>query len=298
MLLRHDSGAVSVVECTYEARRDPDPFPETLVEIEGPRGSIVVDAGCRMTLTSDGKASESDIGAPLLSWTSHPWHVSQEGALGACRHFLDCLQRGVPAETSGADNLRSYALVDAAYRAAAEARRRSHRNVGAGAQHEPFRQRAGGRSARRWTSRASIAKSEAAARFRHHRRLRTGRRRHCRIPPARSPRMPRCRSSWSPDCLRFDVLTPADQATDRASVALRDLSRPRGLRPASGFGSYQTFEPAHARPGAAARPSRPTRSRRTPRRRRDMTVARTELLDAVRHGRSRLPKRRLLTPAR
>ena len=120
MLLRHESGGVSVVECTYEARRSPDPFPETLVEIEGPRGSIVVDTGCRMTLTSDGKTSETDIGAPLLSWTSHPWHVSQEGALGACRHFLDCLQRGVAAETSGADNLRSYALVDAAYRAAAE----------------------------------------------------------------------------------------------------------------------------------------------------------------------------------
>ena len=122
MLLRHESGAVSVVECTYEARRADDWFPETLLEIEGPRGSIIVTAGCRMKVTSDGKASESDIGAPLLSWTSHPWHVSQEGAIGACRHFLDCLQRGVPAETRGEDNLRTYALVDAAYRAAAEHR--------------------------------------------------------------------------------------------------------------------------------------------------------------------------------
>jgi predicted dehydrogenase len=122
MMLRHENGAVSVVEVTYEARRADDPFPETLMEIEGPRGSIVVTAGTRMKLTSDGVATESDIGAPLLSWTSHPWHVSQEGAMGACRHFLDCLQRGVPAETRGEDNLRTYALVDAAYRAAAEHR--------------------------------------------------------------------------------------------------------------------------------------------------------------------------------
>jgi predicted dehydrogenase len=122
MMLRHESGAVSLVECTYEARRTDDPFPETLLEIEGPRGSIVVSRGCRMTLTSDGKASEHDIGAPLLSWTSHPWHVSQEGAIGACRHFLDCLRRGVPAETRGDDNLKTYALVDAAYKAAAEQR--------------------------------------------------------------------------------------------------------------------------------------------------------------------------------
>lgn len=122
MLLRHESGAVSTVEVTYEARRADDAFPETLMEIEGPRGSIVVTAGCRMKLTSDGEATEHDIGAPLLSWTSHPWHVSQEGAMGACRHFLDCLQRGVPAETRGEDNLRTFALVDAAYRAATEHR--------------------------------------------------------------------------------------------------------------------------------------------------------------------------------
>ena len=122
MLLRHESGAVSVVEVTYEARQADDYFPETLMEIEGPRGSIIVTAGCKMKVASDGEVSERDIGAPLLSWTSHPWHVSQEGAMGACRHFLDCLQRGVPAETRGEDNLRTYALVDAAYRAADEHR--------------------------------------------------------------------------------------------------------------------------------------------------------------------------------
>jgi predicted dehydrogenase len=118
MMLRHEAGAVSIVECTYESRLQPDPFPETLLEIEGNRGSIVVDTGCRMRLTSDGRLHEEQIGAPLLEWTSHPWHVSQEGALGACAHFLDCLQRGVPAETSGEDNLKTFALVDAAYRAA------------------------------------------------------------------------------------------------------------------------------------------------------------------------------------
>lgn len=122
MLLRHESGSVSVVECTYEARRIPDPFPETLLEIEGPQGSVVVDAGCRMTVTSNGKQYEEQIGSPLRQWTAHPWHVSQEGAFGACRHFLHCLQKGVPAETSGEDNLRTFALVEAAYRAAEEGR--------------------------------------------------------------------------------------------------------------------------------------------------------------------------------
>ncbi|UDL88751.1 Gfo/Idh/MocA family oxidoreductase [Mesorhizobium sp. PAMC28654] len=120
MILRHRSGAVSVVECTYEARRDPDPFPETLVEIEGENGSIIVLPGSRMRVISNGTTTEEDIGSPLRSWTSNPWHVAQEGAFVACRHFLDCLQRGLPAETSGRDNLKTYALVDAAYRGATE----------------------------------------------------------------------------------------------------------------------------------------------------------------------------------
>src|SRR3954465_14691945 len=72
-----------------------------------------------MTLVRDGHTSRHEIGSPLLGWTSHPWHVAQEGAFGACSHFLDCVQRGVPAETSGEDNLKTFALVDAAYEAAA-----------------------------------------------------------------------------------------------------------------------------------------------------------------------------------
>jgi D-apiose dehydrogenase len=119
MMLRHTSGSVSLVECTYQSQRDPDPFPETLLEIEGPTGTLQVHPGCRMTVTKAGQTRSADISAPLLPWTTHPWHVSQEGAYAACAHFLDCLQRGVPAATSGQDNLKTFALVDAAYRAAA-----------------------------------------------------------------------------------------------------------------------------------------------------------------------------------
>ncbi len=122
MLLRHESGAVSVVECTYGARRQPDPFPETMVEIEGETGALVMAPGCRLTVTSGGLSWTEDAGAPLLSWTERPWHVSQEGVLGACRHFLGAFRAGTVPETTAADNLATYALVEAAYAAAAEAR--------------------------------------------------------------------------------------------------------------------------------------------------------------------------------
>jgi len=122
MMLRHVSGAVSIVECTYESRKQPDVFPETLLEIEGDRGAIVVKPGLVMEVTSEGRLTTSDIGAPLLPWTSKPWHVAQESVRTTCAHMLASVRARRDAETSGVDNLKTFALVEAAYEAAASGR--------------------------------------------------------------------------------------------------------------------------------------------------------------------------------
>ena len=119
MLLRHVSGAVSLVEVTYEARTLPDHFPETTLTIEGPRGAIIVPPGLVMHVTSDGATTTYDIGAPLLPWTSKPWHVAQESVVKTCAHLLAAVRAGREADVSGADNLKTFALVEAAYAAAA-----------------------------------------------------------------------------------------------------------------------------------------------------------------------------------
>lgn len=115
MLLRHMSGAVSVVETTYESRRIPDSFPSTLLEIEGDEGSIILGHGDQMTVTSNGVATTETVGSPLLSWTSQPWHGSQESVLHTNAHFLERFQKNKAPETSGRDNLKTFALVEAAY---------------------------------------------------------------------------------------------------------------------------------------------------------------------------------------
>jgi D-apiose dehydrogenase len=119
IMMRHKSGAVSVVESTYEAKRGADPFPETLLEIEGPLGSVIVSKGETMTVTTQGLSFEESIGSPLLSWTTRPWHVSQEAVRNTNSHMLKALRAGKPADTSGEDNLKTYALVEAAYESAA-----------------------------------------------------------------------------------------------------------------------------------------------------------------------------------
>ena len=122
MMLRHRSGATSIVDCSYSSQISPEPFPQTLVHIEGTRGSVQLHLGYRMSVLSDGVTREEMVDSPLLSWTSQPWHTAQESVLNTQRHWVECLRTGRTPQTSGADNLRTYALVDAAYRSAAERR--------------------------------------------------------------------------------------------------------------------------------------------------------------------------------
>jgi predicted dehydrogenase len=115
MLCRHTSGAVSVVECTYESKKLPDPFPETLLEIEGPRGVVVTKPGYRMEVTVNGKMTDSEIEIPMLHWAKRPWHMIEESVYKTCAHIFAALKAGRDADTSGRDNLKTYAICEAAY---------------------------------------------------------------------------------------------------------------------------------------------------------------------------------------
>jgi len=122
MMLRHRSGATSIVDCSYSSNVLPDPFPQTFVHIEGSRGSVRLVDGFHMLVNSDDVMRHETVRNPLLPWTSEPWHTAQESVLTTQRHWVACLRTGRTPETSGEDNLRTYALVDAAYQSAAERR--------------------------------------------------------------------------------------------------------------------------------------------------------------------------------
>ncbi len=117
VMLRHTSGAVSTVECTYQAKRLPDPFPETLLEVEGEDGAIVTRIGNRIEVTSNGKMHEIDADPIVHPWAERPWHVAQDSVLALNRHMLQAVLAGRPAATSAEDNFKTFALVEAAYAA-------------------------------------------------------------------------------------------------------------------------------------------------------------------------------------
>ncbi len=122
MVLRHAGGAVSVVEHTYEARRLPDPFPETALTIEGERGAVVLRPGGTIEITSGGELRTEEAVEPLRPWMEERWRVAQQSVPATCRHLLESFRRGVPAATSADDNLKTFALAEAAYESAATGR--------------------------------------------------------------------------------------------------------------------------------------------------------------------------------
>ncbi|WP_137934163.1 Gfo/Idh/MocA family protein [Mesorhizobium comanense] len=119
MLMDHQSGATSVVDCSYATKLAVEPFPETLVEIDGNDGTIRLAQGYRLTVTGRNGTTVRDVSPPLLPWASRPWHNIQESVLAIQKHWVGCLASGEEPATSGADNLKTFALVEAAYAGAA-----------------------------------------------------------------------------------------------------------------------------------------------------------------------------------
>ncbi|MER9296263.1 Gfo/Idh/MocA family oxidoreductase [Mesorhizobium sp. M0621] len=119
MLMDHNSGATSVVDCSYATKLATEPFPETLIEIDGSDGTIRLAQGYRLTVTGKSGTAVTDVSPPLLPWASRPWHNIQESVVAIQQHWVDCLAKGTEPATSGADNLKTFALVEAAYAGAA-----------------------------------------------------------------------------------------------------------------------------------------------------------------------------------
>lgn len=88
------------------------PLPPPVMEIDGTQGTLVL---------------LSDSTLHLFSATDHrQWSFSRESRaasrIAAQQHFIDALKNGVDFETSGADTLKTMALVYAGYRSAEECR--------------------------------------------------------------------------------------------------------------------------------------------------------------------------------
>jgi predicted dehydrogenase len=114
-IIRHENGGTSIVDCSYSSRRLPELFPQTILRIEGADGTIELLEGYRLRITAHDTVDEQPVEPDAPAWTTKPWHVVQESVLNLQRHWVSAWLSGAEPETSGADNLRTYGLVMAAY---------------------------------------------------------------------------------------------------------------------------------------------------------------------------------------
>ena len=121
LLMQHRGGATSIVDCSYATALAQELFPQTLIEIDGSEGTLRLGADYWLTVhRRNGDATTATrCEPPLHAWAQRPWHNIQDSVLNIQADWLDCLRTRRPPQTSGADNLRTLQLVQAAYDSAA-----------------------------------------------------------------------------------------------------------------------------------------------------------------------------------
>lgn len=117
-LMRHEGGATSLCDCSFYSKRDPDPFPQTVAEIEGDQGSLILSQDYALALHTGGGAQTIDAAPAVPEWGAAPWHGVQDSVIRFQAHAADVARGGAQPQPSGADNLKTLALALAAYDAA------------------------------------------------------------------------------------------------------------------------------------------------------------------------------------
>jgi len=117
-LLRHHSGSVCSVECSFHSTYSPDPFPQTVAVLEGTMGTLELSAGYRMTLHRDGQATVNDVEPAVPVWGEKPWHLVQDSVLAFQTHAIEVLAGRATPQPSGVHNLETLAVTRAAIHAA------------------------------------------------------------------------------------------------------------------------------------------------------------------------------------
>jgi predicted dehydrogenase len=115
LVLDHGSGRTSIVDCSYATHRVPDPWPQTLVTVEGRDGTIVLEQDYKLHLTRGGEITTRHVPPHPWPWARPPLDAIQDSVVALQQHWLERQRAGQPAETSGEDNLKVVELVHAAY---------------------------------------------------------------------------------------------------------------------------------------------------------------------------------------
>jgi D-apiose dehydrogenase len=121
IVMTMDSGVTAIVEMAYaENYLEHDKFPETRVFVEGSEGSVLLDLDFWVRVTTKDGTHAKRHAPPKYDWID-PEYAIVHSSIAACqKNLLDALRGDAPAETSGAENIKTVRLVFASYDSAAK----------------------------------------------------------------------------------------------------------------------------------------------------------------------------------
>lgn len=108
-----------ICDMSYASRLEHERFPETYVLIEGERGSLELGPDYWIRCTTDQGTLAKRYPPPRYAWADPAYDLVHASIVPCNANILAALTGGSPAETSGADNLKTVQLVFAAYESAA-----------------------------------------------------------------------------------------------------------------------------------------------------------------------------------
>lgn len=122
VLQLNQNGLTVTCNMSYASHWEFDCFPQSMVAVEGTRGGVSLGRDYQLTRFGDGQAKREQIIVDEYAWANPEYMLVHSSMVGCHRNLLAGLRGETPAETTGADNLRTLELVHACYDSAASGR--------------------------------------------------------------------------------------------------------------------------------------------------------------------------------
>lgn len=118
VLMRMRNGISCYVEMSYATIKERESFPQTLVTVEGEKGTMNLLNNYEIRVTTREGTNVTTAPPQPYQWIDPAYAVVHSSIVDCNRDILESLQGKKDAETTGADNFETIRLVHAAYQSA------------------------------------------------------------------------------------------------------------------------------------------------------------------------------------
>ncbi|CAN5890066.1 Gfo/Idh/MocA family oxidoreductase [soil metagenome] len=122
VLLRMRNGVSCFAEMSYASLLEKEAFPQTLVQVEGDQGSVVLTHDFVLKVTTREGTTVTEATPEMYSWADPAYALIHSSIVDCNRDLLQDLLGQGKAETTGEDNFETIRLLYACYESARENR--------------------------------------------------------------------------------------------------------------------------------------------------------------------------------